>query len=81
MTTPQPSDSQPSAPIPTTTPHELVNPPELAPAVGFAHAVAAGPGRTVYLGGQAGIHPDGTVDPKATWSSSSTWRWPTWSRR
>jgi|GEM_PF-852938 len=71
---PEPEPSAPSQPAPSqqptiqppTTPHELVNPPELAPAVGFSHAVAAGPGRTVYLGGQAGIHPDGTVDPKAT---------------
>jgi enamine deaminase RidA (YjgF/YER057c/UK114 family) len=49
-----------------TTPHELVNPPGLAPPVGFSHAVAAGPGRTVYLGGQAALHPDGTVDPDST---------------
>ncbi|GAA2053738.1 RidA family protein [Catenulispora yoronensis] len=48
-----------------TTPHELVNPPELAAPVGFSHAVAAGPGRTVYLGGQAALHPDGTVNPAA----------------
>lgn len=51
---------------PMTTPHELVNPPGLAPPVGFSHAVAAGPGRTVYLGGQAALHPDGTVDPDST---------------
>jgi enamine deaminase RidA (YjgF/YER057c/UK114 family) len=51
---------------PITTPHELVNPPRLAAPVGFSHAVAAGPGRTVYLGGQAPLHPDGTVDPDAT---------------
>jgi enamine deaminase RidA (YjgF/YER057c/UK114 family) len=63
-TSPQPASSHPMSPQPAT-PHELVNPPELAPAVGFSHAVAAGAGRTVYLGGQAGIHPDGTVDPKA----------------
>lgn len=50
----------------TVSPHEMVNPPELAPAVGFSHAVAARPGRTVHLGGQAGIRPDGTVDPDAT---------------
>ncbi len=71
---PQPGSAQPGSAQPGSTqpspqprsPHEMVNPPELAPAVGFSHAVAAGPGRTVYLGGQAGIHPDGTVDPKAT---------------
>jgi len=48
------------------TPHELVNPPELAPPVGFSHAVSAGPGRTVYLGGQAALRPDGTIDPDST---------------
>ena len=36
------------------TPHRVVNPEELAPAQGFAHAVVAAPGRTVYLGGQIG---------------------------
>jgi enamine deaminase RidA (YjgF/YER057c/UK114 family) len=44
-------------------PHTLVNPPELAPPVGFSHAVVAAPGRVVYLGGQAGLLADGTVDP------------------
>lgn len=43
------------------TPHTLVNPSELPPAVGFAHAVVAAPGRTVYLGGQIGCDPDGQV--------------------
>ena len=32
--------------------HQIVNPSELAPAVGYSHAVVAGPGRTVYLAGQ-----------------------------
>ena len=64
-TDPHPTDSQPSAPY-HLSPHAMVNPPELAPAVGFSHAVTAGPGRTVYLGGQAALHPDGTVDPNAT---------------
>lgn len=40
---------------------EVVNPPELPRAVGFAHAVVAG--RTVYLGGQIGCGPDGRVVP------------------
>ena len=62
-TTTHPTTSQPVTSQPT--PHELVNPPQLAPAIGFSHAVAAVPGRTVYLGGQAGNHPDGTVDPEA----------------
>jgi enamine deaminase RidA (YjgF/YER057c/UK114 family) len=34
--------------------HRIVDPPELPDPVGFAHAVAAAPGRTIYLGGQIG---------------------------
>lgn len=34
--------------------HWIVNPPELGDPVGFAHAVVAAPGRTVWLGGQIG---------------------------
>jgi enamine deaminase RidA (YjgF/YER057c/UK114 family) len=34
--------------------HRIVNPPELPEPVGYAHAVVAAPGRTVYLGGQTG---------------------------
>lgn len=41
--------------------HEIVNPARLAPAVGFAHAVVAAPGRTVYLGGQTAQRPDGAI--------------------
>ena len=43
------------------TPHRVVNPAGLAPPVGFAHAVVAARGRTVYLGGQAAQAPDGTI--------------------
>jgi enamine deaminase RidA (YjgF/YER057c/UK114 family) len=42
-------------------PHELVNPAALSPPVGFAHAVVAAPGRTVYLGGQTAHGPDGRI--------------------
>ncbi|HZA80327.1 MAG TPA: RidA family protein [Actinomycetes bacterium] len=42
-------------------PHRVVNPDGLAPPVGFAHAVVAAPGRTVYLGGQAAQGPDGAI--------------------
>ena len=45
----------------TPTPHRVVNPAGLAPPVGFAHAVVAAPGRTVYLGGQAAQGPDGAI--------------------
>lgn len=43
------------------TPHTVVNPPELAAPVGFAHAVACAAGRTVLLGGQTAQRPDGTI--------------------
>jgi enamine deaminase RidA (YjgF/YER057c/UK114 family) len=41
--------------------HEIVNPPELAKPVGFAHAVVAAPGRTVHLGGQTAQDPSGAI--------------------
>lgn len=41
--------------------HEVVVAPELAEPVGFAHAVVAAPGRTVYLGGQTAQGPDGQI--------------------
>jgi enamine deaminase RidA (YjgF/YER057c/UK114 family) len=44
-----------------TTPHRVVNPAGLAQPSGFAHAVVAAPGRTVYLGGQAAQAPDGRI--------------------
>jgi enamine deaminase RidA (YjgF/YER057c/UK114 family) len=44
-----------------------VNPAGLAPPVGFAHAVVAAPGRTVFLGGQTGMDQHGRVlDPTMT---------------
>ncbi|HEX3785646.1 MAG TPA: RidA family protein [Pseudonocardiaceae bacterium] len=44
-----------------TTRHELVDVPELAPAIGFAHAVVAAPGRQVFLGGQTAQGLDGRI--------------------
>ena len=44
-----------------THPNRIVNPPELAPPTGFAHAVVAG--TTVYLGGQTAQRPDGSIEP------------------
>jgi enamine deaminase RidA (YjgF/YER057c/UK114 family) len=41
--------------------HQIVTAPELAAPVGYAHAVVAAPGRTVYLGGQTALGPDGTI--------------------
>ena len=41
--------------------NRIVTAPGLAPPVGFAHAVVAGPGPTVYLGGQTAQGPDGAI--------------------
>jgi enamine deaminase RidA (YjgF/YER057c/UK114 family) len=42
--------------------NEIVNAPELAAPVGYAHAVVAAPGgRTVHLGGQTALGPDGAI--------------------
>jgi enamine deaminase RidA (YjgF/YER057c/UK114 family) len=41
--------------------HEIVTAEGLAEPVGFAHAVVAAPGRTVYLGGQTAQGPDGAI--------------------
>jgi enamine deaminase RidA (YjgF/YER057c/UK114 family) len=42
--------------------NEIVTAPELAPPVGYAHAVIGAPGgRTVYLGGQTALGPDGAI--------------------
>jgi enamine deaminase RidA (YjgF/YER057c/UK114 family) len=43
------------------TAHEIVTAPGLAEPVGFAHAVVANPGRTVYLGGQTAQGRDGAI--------------------
>jgi enamine deaminase RidA (YjgF/YER057c/UK114 family) len=44
-----------------TTPHRLVDPEGMAPAVGFSHAVVSPPGRTVWIAGQIAAGPDGAV--------------------
>lgn len=43
------------------TSHEIVTAPGLTEPVGFAHAVVAAPGRTVYLGGQTAQGRDGAI--------------------
>jgi enamine deaminase RidA (YjgF/YER057c/UK114 family) len=43
------------------TEHEIVTATDLPAPVGYAHAVIAAPGRTVYLGGQTAQAPDGTI--------------------
>jgi enamine deaminase RidA (YjgF/YER057c/UK114 family) len=50
---------EPTAAAPT--PHRIVEAAGLAPASGYAHAVVAAPGRTVYLGGQIGMDDSGRV--------------------
>ena len=43
--------------------NEIVTAPELAPPVGYAHAVVGAPGgRTVHLGGQTALRPDGAIE-------------------
>jgi enamine deaminase RidA (YjgF/YER057c/UK114 family) len=44
-----------------TTPHRIVDVESLPPARGFAHAVIAAPGQTIYLGGQTAHGPDGVI--------------------
>ena len=46
---------------PVSSPHAVINPPELAPPVGFAHVVVPVAGRTVWLGGQTGVDEAGRV--------------------
>jgi len=41
--------------------HQIVVAAELATPVGYAHAVIAAPGRTVYLGGQTAQAADGSI--------------------
>ena len=41
--------------------HEIVTSPDLAPPVGYAHAVVAAPGRIVHLGGQTALGGDGAI--------------------
>jgi enamine deaminase RidA (YjgF/YER057c/UK114 family) len=41
--------------------HEVVNPPALAPPVGFSHAMATVEGRTVWLAGQNGTDARGRI--------------------
>ena len=42
-------------------PHRIVNPAELSPPAGFAHAVVAAPGQLVFLGGQTAHAADGSL--------------------
>jgi enamine deaminase RidA (YjgF/YER057c/UK114 family) len=42
-------------------PNRIVTAPDLAPPVGYAHAVVSGPGRLVHLGGQTALGRDGLI--------------------
>jgi enamine deaminase RidA (YjgF/YER057c/UK114 family) len=39
----------------------IINPPELAPPIGFSHAIAASGGKTVYLAGQVSFDASGKI--------------------
>lgn len=41
--------------------HAFVNPDELPEAIGFSHVAVVGPGRILFLAGQAGHRADGTI--------------------
>lgn len=41
--------------------NEIITSPELAKPVGYAHAVASGPGRLVHLGGQTALDSEGKI--------------------
>jgi enamine deaminase RidA (YjgF/YER057c/UK114 family) len=43
--------------------NRLINPSDLPRPVGFSHAVVAEGASTLYLAGQTGHRPDGTLDP------------------
>ncbi len=43
------------------TPHQLINPPSMAPARGYTHLVVPAAGTTVYLAGQIASDSNGTV--------------------
>lgn len=42
-------------------PHELINPPDLAPARGYSHVCVSDPGRTVHIAGQTAHDADGAI--------------------
>ena len=42
--------------------HHFFNPDDLMPPYGFSHGALAGEGRTLYIAGQTGHHPDLDID-------------------
>jgi enamine deaminase RidA (YjgF/YER057c/UK114 family) len=47
-------------------PHRVINPDSLPKPSGYSHVVVAQSGRTVFLAGQVGQRPDGTLVPGGT---------------
>jgi enamine deaminase RidA (YjgF/YER057c/UK114 family) len=41
--------------------HLLINPPEMAPAIGYSHAVVSASGKTIYLAGQIAFDGEGRI--------------------
>ena len=48
-------------PVSGPSPHRNVNPETLPPPTGYSNATVAAPGTVVYLGGQTGHRPDGSI--------------------
>jgi enamine deaminase RidA (YjgF/YER057c/UK114 family) len=48
-------------PVSEPSPHRNVNPETLPPPTGYSYATVAAPGTVVYLGGQTGHRPDGSI--------------------
>jgi enamine deaminase RidA (YjgF/YER057c/UK114 family) len=42
--------------------HDLINPDDMTPPFGFSHGALAAEGRTLYIAGQTGHHPDLDID-------------------
>jgi enamine deaminase RidA (YjgF/YER057c/UK114 family) len=42
--------------------HSLINPPDLPEAIGFSHVAVAAGTQSIYLAGQSGHHPDGSIE-------------------
>ncbi|MGH8913684.1 MAG: RidA family protein [Acidimicrobiia bacterium] len=43
--------------------HRFLSPEDMAPARGFSHGAIPAPGNTLYIAGQTGHRPDGTIAP------------------
>jgi enamine deaminase RidA (YjgF/YER057c/UK114 family) len=50
---------------------QFFSPDDLAPPVGYSHAVTLPAGRLVWTAGQVALGPDGIVDPDASWEGQT----------